>query len=231
MSPVVLVAVKNPSNAKSRMSPFLTVEERFALVWAMFEDLGRALRPLRCPVVLVTNSDRASAYAEQAGWRVLREAEQISESASVDLASQRLAEEGVDSVLRLPADLPLVRSDDVVEILSLAKTERSAALVPSWDWTGTNALLRTPPCLFPSRFGRNSFAMHAREAALRSVPLEVIENPRLALDLDDVSDIIRFLAQAGDGETYRTLLSFHLDERLGRYVIERDPHTGAARHS
>jgi 2-phospho-L-lactate guanylyltransferase len=231
MRAVVLVPVKDHSKAKSRMSPLLTSEERFAVAWAMFEDLIQALLPLPYPVVIVTNSNRASARAEELGWRVLKEAEQTSESASVDSASQLLAREGVDAVLRLPADLPLIRPADIVEILSPAMITPSAALAPSWDRTGTNALLRTPPCLFPSHFGPNSFALHARAAARGGVPLKIIENPRLALDLDDVSDITRFLAQAAEGETYRTLMSFNLKERLGRYAIQCDPHMGTARDS
>jgi 2-phospho-L-lactate guanylyltransferase len=228
MNTVVLVPVKDHSKAKSRMSPWLTSDERSALAWAMFEDLIRALLPLPYHVVLITSFGRASMRAKQVGWRVMREAEQTSESASVDSASQMLAQEGVDVVLRLPADLPMIRSVDIAEILSPEMNMPSAALAPSWDRTGTNALLRTPPCLFPSRFGPDSFASHVREASHRGVPLKVIENPRLALDLDDVRDIIRFLALAADGETYRTLTSFNLEGRLNQYAIQCDPHMGAS---
>ncbi len=40
----------------------------------------------------------------------------------------------------------------------------SVVIVPSHDGTGTNALLRSPPDLFPSHFGPESFALHLKEA-------------------------------------------------------------------
>jgi 2-phospho-L-lactate guanylyltransferase len=228
---VILVPVKEHSRAKSRLSPLLTPHERGAIAWAMFKDLIRALSPLPYPVALVTNSSRAAARVEMLGWRVLWEEEQVSESASIDAASRLLAAEGADAVLRLPADLPLIQSRDIAEILSLPITTPSTVLAPSWDRMGTNALLRTPPGLFPSHFGPDSFALHVREASDRGIPFRVVENPRLALDLDDVSDIVRFLAQPADGETYRTLMKLDIQERLAHHAIQGDPHLGPARNS
>ena len=43
---------------------------------------------------------------------------------------------------------------------------RAASL--SLEGTGTNALLRTPPDLFPSRFGPNSLALHRADGAATS---------------------------------------------------------------
>ncbi len=231
MNAVILVPVKEHSRAKSRLSPLLTPQERGAIAWAMFEDLVRALSPLPYPVALVTNSSRAAVRAEMLGWRVLWEEEQVSESVSIDAASRLLAAEGADAVLRLPADLPLIQSCDIAEIFSLPITTPSTVLAPSWDRRGTNALLRTPPGLFPSHFGPDSFALHVREATDRGIPFRVVENSRLALDLDDVSDLLRFLAQPADGETYRTLMKLDIQERPAHHAIQGDLHPGPARNS
>jgi 2-phospho-L-lactate guanylyltransferase len=197
----------------------------------MLEDVIQALLPLAFPVAIVTNSARTAVRAEKQGWRVLWENEQISESASVDAASKRLASEGVDAVLRLPADLPLVQPGDVESLLSLSIAAPCAVLVPSWDRTGTNALLRMPPALFPSRFGPNSLALHLEEAATAGAQVKVVENPRLALDLDDPSDIVRFLAQPTDCRTYRALIDVNIEERLARHAVQCDPHPGTGRNS
>ncbi len=231
MNAVILVPVKEHNRAKSRMSPLLTPYERSAIAWAMFMDLIQTLSPLPYPVALVTNSSRAAASVEVRGWRVLWEEEQVSESASIDAASRILAADGADAVLRLPADLPRIRPDDIEEIFSLPITAPSAVLAPSWDRMGTNALLRTPPDLFPSHFGPDSLALHIREATERGVPFRIVENPRLALDLDDAADIVRFLAQPADGETYRMLMKMDIQERLAHNAIQGDPHLGPARNS
>jgi 2-phospho-L-lactate guanylyltransferase len=192
----------------------------------MLEDVIQALLPLAFPVAVVTNSARTAARVEKLGWRIFWEEEQISESASVDAASKRLASEGVDAVLRLPADLPLVQPGDVESLLSLSIAAPCAVLAPSWDRKGTNALLRRPPALFPSRFGPNSFALHLEEAAATGAQIKVVENPRLALDLDDASDMVRFLAQLTDCRTYHALINLDIEERLARHAVQCDPHSG-----
>lgn len=199
-----------------RMSPILTGDERSNLAWAMFEDVVEALRALSpaTEVVLVTDSLRAAKRADELGWRALTESHQISESASVDGASSQIAEEGVQSVLRLPADLPLVQPEDIQELLELSLVRPAAVLVPSWDHLGTNALLRTPPDLFPSRFGHNSFVLHTQEALRAQAALEIVQNPRIALDLDDAGDIQRFMEQPSKTRTYRLLEQMRLEERL-----------------
>ena len=117
MTPVILVSVKGHPGAKSRLAPLLTERERLMVAGAMFEDLVLALLPLSCQVALVTNSARAAARAGQLGWKLHWEENQISESASVDAASRQLSAQGVEAVLRLPADLPLIQPRDVEELL------------------------------------------------------------------------------------------------------------------
>ena len=221
MEVVILVPVKEQGKAKARMAPLLTVEERAQIAWAMFEDVARALLALASPaqVVLVTNSGPAADTARRMSWRVLWETEQITESASVDAASALLAQEGVEAVLRVPADLPLLRPEDIREIMKPPPEPNSATLVPSWDRLGTNAVLRAPPLLFPSRFGHNSLVLHIQEALRAHAFLRIAENSRIALDVDDASDIQRFLEVKSDTNTARLLRAFEIEERLGRHVL------------
>jgi 2-phospho-L-lactate guanylyltransferase len=218
MNPAILVPVKDAAKAKSRMSPLLNADERAGVACALLEDLIHALLPIPCPVVVATNSARAAARVRTLGWEVFLEENQISESSSVDEASKRLAGNGFDAVLRLPADLPLVRTEDIAELLSRPLPSPSAVMVPSRNRLGTNALLRNPPNVFPSRFGHDSFAEHIREAKAAGARIRIVENPRIALDLDDPADIAHFLAQPEVGETYRVLLKFRVKERLLHYA-------------
>ncbi len=220
MTPAILVPVKEPGIAKSRLSSLMTAAERSQFAWAMLQDLIRVVQPLPWPVVFVTNSHRVAAHAGKLGYRVLLEAEQTSESASIDAASGLLKSEGVEAVLRLPADIPMAQSCDVVELVSQAAAAPCAVMAPSQDRMGTNALLRVPPDVFPSRFGHNSFVLHLREAAAAVAQVRVVENARLALDLDDPSDIARFIAQPVEGETYRTLMHFNVSQRLSRHALQ-----------
>jgi 2-phospho-L-lactate guanylyltransferase len=192
----LLLPIKDLRQAKQRLTPFLNPEERFALAQAMLADTIRAVRGVQKAdkIFVVTNYDPAMQAAQENGWELLREDRQISESFSVDYASMQCAKRGVTALLRLPLDVPLVQSSDIDELLALDCTAPALVIVPSRDGTGTNAILRTPPTLFPSHFGSGSFAKHCDEARRASAEVFVRRNARLEMDVDDEADL-RALAQ------------------------------------
>jgi 2-phospho-L-lactate/phosphoenolpyruvate guanylyltransferase len=193
----LLLPVKDLRNAKQRLAGVLTPEERFGLAHAMFADTIRAVRQVRHAekIFVVTNYQPAFEVATANGWRILREERQISESFSVDYASRVCEERGMTALLRLPLDLPLIVPADIDELLLTQCSSPSVVLVPSRDGTGTNAILRTPPSLFRSHFGPDSFAKHTREAEQAGARVIVKRNARLEMDVDDESDLRALLQQ------------------------------------
>ena len=86
----------------------------------------------------------------------------------------------------ISADLPLIRADDVEELLA-ATPERGIAIARALDG-GTNAVAMRPPGLVRTRFGEpGSAALHA---AL-GVPHVVVDLPGLAFDVDTPEDLTR----------------------------------------
>lgn len=203
----VLLPLKDPAQAKQRLAGLLSQRERRRLFEVILEDVAAGLAGATLPdrVVVVTSAPEIVRYAREKGWEVLREGVQVSESRSVDWASRRLKEQGYSQVLRLPADIPCLRGEDVDGLFSLDPPPGTAVLVPSRDGTGTNALLRSPPDAFPSRFGENSLLRHHREAQRRQVELRVVENPRIALDLDEPADLAFFYRLRTDTRTHHFL--------------------------
>jgi 2-phospho-L-lactate/phosphoenolpyruvate guanylyltransferase len=187
----VLLPVKDLRNAKQRLAQVLTSTERTALAQAMLTDTVRALRGVTRAdkIFVVTNYAPAIELAQQNSWQVLREDQQISESVSVDTASTECQRLGITALLRLPLDVPLVQSPDIDELLDAAPAAPSLVIVPSRDSAGTNAILRTPPTLFPSHFGSGSFAKHLAEAARTGANIVRRRNIRLEMDVDDEADL------------------------------------------
>jgi 2-phospho-L-lactate guanylyltransferase len=218
----ILLPIKNPDNPKSRLSKLMSLDERQRLAWAMYADVARAIAASRAqvPVVVVTGFEAAKKQALSMGFEVLFEDEQVSESASVDRASRILAGRGFDAVLRLPGDIPLLQPDDVDALLAVDVPSPGALMAPSFEGTGTNALMRTPPDLFPSRFGPNSLALHKEEASRAGARCIIVDNPRIALDIDEPADLNMFLTMSkgtgGEGtETYEITA-----KQLGDRVIK-----------
>jgi 2-phospho-L-lactate/phosphoenolpyruvate guanylyltransferase len=204
----LLLPVKDLNNAKKRLMGVLSPEERFGLAEAMLADTIRAVRgvALAEKIFVVTNYEPAMRVARENGWEILREEQQISESHSVDAASRICEDQGVTALLRLPLDLPLVQSNDIDELLAEECRAPALVIVPSRDGTGTNAMLRMPPTLFPSHFGAGSFAKHVAEAENAAAQLVVRRNPRLEMDVDDESDLRALLEHDLSGtETGRWL--------------------------
>ncbi len=212
----LLIPVKDPANAKTRLAGLLSGDERRRLAWAMFEDVSRAVARAARPdlVVLVTSYAPAIERARSLAWDVLVEESQQSESASIDWASRRLAERGVESVMRLPADLPLVEARDIDALLSIELDRPGALLVPSREGTGTNAIIRTPPALFPSRFGPDSLRLHTEEARRVGVYPLIVSNTRVALDIDDTADIEMLLEGGGSTAAFSLLADLRVAERI-----------------
>ncbi len=123
----------------------------------------------------------------------------------MDYASRLCAERGVVSLLRLPIDIPLVQSEDIEWILKEAEPAPSVVIVPSRSG-GTNAILRSPPTLFPSHFGPGSLVKHLQEARSRGANCKILRNPRLELDIDEEDDMKALLAYGVEqGATVRWL--------------------------
>lgn len=187
----LLLPVKDLRHSKQRLAALLTPQERFELMQAMLTDTFRAVRGVQRAdkIFVVTNYAPAIEAAKENGWQILEEGQQTSESASVDFASRQCEALGVTAVLRLPLDLPLVQPGDIDELLTIDGAAPALVIVPSRDGTGTNAILRTPPTLFPSHFGPGSFAKHCAEAERHGAQIILRRNPRLEMDVDDESDL------------------------------------------
>jgi 2-phospho-L-lactate guanylyltransferase len=187
----LLLPVKDLNHAKKRLTGVLTPEERLGLAGAMLADTIRAVRGVRCAerVFVVTNYEPVMQLAEENQWEILREEHQISESDSVDAASRICEQKGVSGLLRMPLDLPLIRSSDIDELLTSEGQAPALVIVPSRDGTGTNAMMRTPPTLFPSHFGNGSFAKHLAEAERAHARVMVCRSARLEMDVDDEADL------------------------------------------
>lgn len=194
----ILIPVKTFRDSKTRLAPHFSADARAALADALCEDFFRVVAQVAdsTRVFVASREPAALERARANGWETIVEPEQISESRSVDAASLWCEATGVRALLRLPMDLPLVTPEDIDAILAAADEAPSTILVPSRDGTGTNALLRSAPTLYPSHFGPNSFARHRQEAEHCGARVKVLRNPRIALDIDELDDLRAVAGQA-----------------------------------
>jgi len=207
-----VIPAKGFVNAKQRLSAVLSAAERALLAETMLRDVLNetlAARGLEA-VYVVTGDPRVREIAAAAGARVIIEQQENGETGAVTFALAALKRRGMDAALVIPADMPLVRAADIEAVIAEAVARDPAPfalLVPSHDRMGTNALLLAPPVIIVLRFGYDSFAYHLRQVADRELPVRVMENERIALDIDEPNDLERFLASGGGpGNSHATVM-------------------------
>ncbi len=205
-----LIPAKGFANAKQRLSQLLRLEEREILAEAMFRDVLRQVLSARGleESFVVTGDAKVSEIATAFGTRVIREEKEQGETEAVVFALEEVKRRTIEIVLILPGDIPLIHSSDVELLLEHASEydlkKPFALLVPSHDRMGTNGLLLSPPDVIRLRFGYDSFSYHLRQVAARRLPLRVVENERIGLDIDEPKDLERFIefaARLGPNES------------------------------
>jgi 2-phospho-L-lactate guanylyltransferase len=197
---VILIPVKNLSAAKQRLAAVLDQAARTELAKAMLHDVVAAVAAWvdRPPCALVTSDPFATHLAHQYDFEVIPDPANPGETGAIEMATRLCVERGIAYTLVIPADIPVIQSSELEQILSHAPQEGSV-LVPAADGRGTNAAFRRPGDLFPLRFGNDSFKPHLAAAQATGKPCEVLRFPGIALDVDNPEDLQDL--QDADGET------------------------------
>jgi 2-phospho-L-lactate guanylyltransferase len=185
MSLRIIIPVKPYGEAKQRLAPALSDEERAELAQSMFQHVfATALSAVRPgDVIVVTRARDVIDYATAQGARGLAE----TGSPDLNAALAQAAEFAGDAcrLLILASDLPLLSQDDLAEM-----TAKNCAIAPDRHGRGTNAL--TWPA-HPSpgfHFGENSLERHRTAAISAGFVPQIIVRPGLAHDIDMPDDLL-----------------------------------------
>ena len=197
---MILVPIKNLTNAKQRLAALLDQATRTDLAQAMLFDMLEVVSQCkaRSEVGLVTTDVFAIKLARHFGFQVIPDQANSGETDAIAMATQFCESQGIKSTLVIPGDIPLIQASELDQILDAAPDEGSV-IVPAADGRGTNAILRSPSGLFPLRFGNDSFKPHVAAARATGKPCVVVSLPGIGLDVDNPFDL-KQLADA-PGET------------------------------
>jgi len=212
---VILIPVKNLSDAKQRLASVLDQSARTELAQAMLHDVVAALAawPQRPACTLVTSDPFAFALAEKYDFELIPDRTNPGETGAIEMATRLCEARGIDYTLVIPADIPLIEAAELEQILAVAPKEGSV-LVPAADGRGTNAAFRRPANLFPLRFGNDSFRPHLAAAQATGKPCQVLQLPSIALDVDNPGDLQQLLDRPGETRTQQLARRWTIVDRL-----------------
>ena len=185
----MVVPIKAFTSAKSRLSDKLDPDRRACLAQAAADRVLRAVAD--CPLVdlrlAVVDTDLAARMALHRNFEVLQRPDLLGQSAAVGAGFSAAIKRGATNILTVSADVPLVRPKDIDEILR--PRPPVLVMVSDREGLGTNAMRLDPAIDLHFHFGPDSLAMHKREAAALRLPVKVIDNRRVRLDIDTPDDI------------------------------------------
>jgi 2-phospho-L-lactate guanylyltransferase len=211
MRGILLIPVKDLSNAKQRLGSALDQRRRTQLAQAMLCDVLTAAAGVRSriDVALVTGDARANVMAAEFGMLVIEDSRNEGETAAIEMATEWSEAQGYDTSIVIPADVPLTTSEELHRVLDAAP-EEGAVLVPACDQRGSNCILRRPASLIPLRFGNDSFFPHCETMRRTGKRLVILELPGIQLDIDNPHELELLLDREGDTHAQRLLRSWNL---------------------
>ena len=202
----VIIPVKRLLESKSRLSLTLSLEERIKLTLHMLQDVVEAVKSSRkANETIVLGSDKEVEGVSKAfKARFIKDLEDELNK-SINFSTNLCIKEGAKTLLIIPADLPMLTAKDVDAILPEEADGPLVAIAPSRNGKGTNALLRRPPNIIPTRYGANSFQQHLAEACLRNAPVKIYKSIKVGLDIDSWEDIAELMKLKAETRTHKYL--------------------------
>lgn len=207
----IVIPIRSLSDGKTRLAPVLDPAARAALTREMLDRVVRAaLGTVSRAEVLVISPD-PDALAEVGRIDpsirlVLQDPHCPGLNPALEQAAGELRELGVSTALILPADLPLISSADIDNLL---RRDAPVVIAPDRHRTGTNALMVRLDAFgepFVFQFGEGSFGKHQDEAARLGVDATTAMALGTSFDLDTPEDLERLDAlrsPSGVGEASR----------------------------
>ena len=186
-----IVPVKPLRRGKSRLAGTLTETERAELNEELLVRTLKTLANLKelDQVLVVSRDPQALTIARNHGAKTIQEDGQPQLNTALTRATVLAKVQAIQGVLILPADLPLLTTEDVLTLIDRAAKPPVVVIAPDRHGKGTNALLMVPPGLIDYEFGEDSFQKHCERVKKSGARLEIVELPSLGLDLDVPEDL------------------------------------------
>lgn len=189
MTVAIAILMKDPTAAKTRLSPVLANDAREKLALLLFENTLQFFKRTHAggPISVVTASQETAAIGRKYGASIIEEAGHGDINAAADRASVWANDIGATSLLVVHADIATLVDEEVDRLLA-ARHRCSVAIGVSADG-GTNALLLTPPDAIPFCYGQSSANAHEAAALRSGRSCEKLQLAHLSKDIDTPRDL------------------------------------------
>ncbi len=188
----IIIPIKRFEKSKTRLSGFLSQEQRAWLCNLMVNDLIEKMSELEeSNLFLVTNEIIPIPEKSKEKVVVLFEGRSSGVNDAIKIADCYIEKNKFDSSIVIPIDIPLLTLREIKEIISFAQNHKEIiSMVPSNRFDGTNILLRKPHSIIDTSYDDNSFFNHFKKALDIGVSLKIFYHENLKMDIDTIDDVM-----------------------------------------
>jgi 2-phospho-L-lactate guanylyltransferase len=181
-----IIPVKPLNRAKSRLADVLEPDQRRFLAETMLRHVLETVRavPQVMGTLVISRDTKVLSIAREYEARTVQESGAPELNTALLRATKVVASWGCNATLVLPADLPLIAPEDVMNIVNLGRSVMSVVISTDQSEDGTNALYMRPPGLIPYAFGPGSYSRHLQLAREAGAEVNIYRSDRLSLDID-----------------------------------------------
>jgi len=181
--------VKTFLRAKTRLGLFPEQKEKICEI--MLEEILHTLSisDQIDKIIIVTKDKKALNISDKFDAISIMDDKESGVNDAVALADKYLLNNGFDTSIVVPQDIPYIKTQDIDFMLKFKTDSNFAIVVPSRRFDGTNALVRNPVNLMKTHYDEDSYKIHmstAREAT-RDVSLVFVK--RIMWDVDNMEDL------------------------------------------
>ncbi|WP_407378583.1 2-phospho-L-lactate guanylyltransferase [Methanobrevibacter sp.] len=180
-----IIPVSKFKNAKTRLSPFLSEEERENLLKAMLHDVTDTLKKHVDRIFIISRDEDVLSYAEKLNLDTILEDENSNLNKALKQA-MKYCKGKAKKVIIVPSDVPLIGKTNVQMLIDASKS-LDFIIVPS-KGGGTNMIIMKPMAIH-TRFEGFSYEEHLQAAERKKLNPQVHDSFFMALDVNTAQDL------------------------------------------
>ena len=180
-----IIPVTTFKNAKTRLSPFLSEEERENLLKAMLHDVTDTLKKYVDKIIIISRDEDVLSYAESLNVKPMLENENSNLNKALTQA-MKYCKGKVRKVIIVPSDIPLIGKTNLKMLIDASKN-LDFIIVPS-KGGGTNMIIMKPMAI-RTRYEGFSYKEHVNAAEKKKLNPQGHDSFFMALDVNTSQDL------------------------------------------
>lgn len=180
-----IIPVSKFKNAKTRLSPFLSEEERENLLKVMLQDVTDTLKKHVDKIFIISRDEDVLNYAKKLNLDTILEDENSNLNKALKQA-MKYCKGKAKKIIIVPSDVPLIGKTNVQMLIDASKS-LDFIIVPS-KGGGTNMIIMKPMAIH-TRFEGFSYKEHVQAAERKKLNPQVHDSFFMALDVNTAEDL------------------------------------------